>query len=252
MAFNISEFKTNMDRYGGPAQTSLFEVQIIPRIQVRSGLIPRELTMFCKTASVPGINVQTAQYDAVAQMPKLFPTGIDNSPMNTIFMLDSDHQVVSFFHSWIQAVVNYGSKGGNFAEVDGQLPYEVGYKDEYACRMIIKYYSTRGRIDTYYETVLDNAFPVAIGDIDLAWENNDSYGTLPVSFAYDRVSFTGERIGFPGYRFSRGNGLLDILNAVGTLGQTIDQGFRPTGIQDAINRFTRVTDAFNTIGNIFK
>lgn len=252
MAFRISEFKANMDRYGGPAQTSLFEVQIVPKIQVRSGLIPRELTMFCKTATVPGLNLNTAQYDSVAQLPKTFPQGIENSPMNAIFMLDSDHQVVSYFHSWMQFIVNYGTKGGNFAEVDGQLPYEVGYKDEYACRMIIKYYSTRGRLDTYYETVLDNVFPVSIGDIDLSWENNDSYGTLPVSFAYDRISFSGERIGFPGFRFSRGNGLVDLINSIGTIGQTIEQGFRPTGIQDAINRFTRVQDSFNTIGNIFR
>ena len=58
----------------------------------------------------------------------------------------------------------YGSKGGSFAEVDGQLPYEVGYKDEYSCRMIIKYYSTRGNIETYYETILDGCYPTVIGD----------------------------------------------------------------------------------------
>ena len=252
MAFNLSKFKTNMDLYGGPAHTSLFEVQIVPRATVKSGLTPRELTFFCKNASVPGLSARTVGYEAVAQLPKTFATGMDNTGMNCIFMLDSDHQVVSYFHSWFQHVCNFGTAAGPFAETDGQLPFEVGYKDEYSCRMIIKYYSTRGKLDTYYETILDNAFPVQIGDIDLAWENNDSYGTLPVSFAYDRIQFTGERFGFPGFRFSRGNGLIDMIEAVGSIGQTIEQGFRPTGVQDAINRFTRVHNSFDTISKVLR
>lgn len=255
MSFNISQFKSNIDRYGGPAHTSLFEVQIIPpAVSIKSGLTPRELTFFCKTANVPGITVRTETLEQIGQMPRQFPVGMDNQQFNTIFMLDSDHQVVSYFHSWIQSVVNYGSKGGSFAEVDGQLPFEMGYKDEYSCRMIIKYYSTRGKIETYYETILDGCYPTIIGDIDLAWENNDSYGTLPVAFAYDRIAFSGEKVGVVGTleRFGRGSGLLSLLESVGSIGQTIEQGFRPTGIQDAINRFTRVRDDFDNISKIFR
>jgi hypothetical protein len=152
----------------------------------------------------------------------------------------------------MQRVVNYSTAGGNFSSVNDQLPYELGYKDEYSCRMIITYYSTSESNRNFYEVVLDDVFPRTVGNIDLAWDNNNSFATLPVSFSYGKIRYTAESAGTPTSRFSRGTGLLDLITSIGSVGQTISQISRPTSIQDALDQFTRISTSINRIANIFR
>ena len=248
MAFNITEFKAQMDYFGGPARGSLFELQIIGPKGVQSRANSRDLIFFCKNATIPGMVFNAATYEPVGQMRKMMPQTWNPEPVQAIFILDSDHQVLSFFHSWAQSIINFSTAAGAFSEVDGKLPFEIGYKEDYACRIVIRQYSTNYlQSGQYYEVVLDNAFPMQIGDVDLAWENNDTFSVLPVSFQYDRIEFSGEKIGSPTARFGRGNGLLGLLNAVGSFGQLIGQNLVPRSVQEAVNRYTRVTNSFDRI-----
>ena len=188
MAFRINEFKTQMDWFGGPARGSLFQVIITPPAGLKTRASSRYLTFFCKNASIPGMTLNSASNDQVAQKVKMMPQSINLEPVQCIFMLDSDHQILSFFHSWMQQIVNFGTQGGAYSEVAGKLPYEVGYKEDYACSITIRQYSTNHDVSgQYYEVILDNAFPLAIGDIDLAWDSQDSFSVLSVSFQYDRI-----------------------------------------------------------------
>lgn len=253
MAFKIHEFKTQFDRFGGPALPTLFQVTISNAPLTRSNASSRDLTFFCKNVAIPGMVFNTAQNEMPGQMRKVMPMGWNPEPVQAIFLLDSDHQVLSFFHGWAQNIVNYSTSAGSFSEVDGKLPFEIGYKDEYSARMTIRQYSTdyhqSGR---YYEVILDKAFPIIMGDVDLAWENNDQYSVLPVSFQYDRIEFSGEKAGDPTSRFNRGNGLLDMLNTIGSIGQVIGQDLVPRSVQDAINTYTRVTSSFDNISRSLK
>jgi len=248
MAFNVSEFKSQMDWFGGPAKPSLFELQIVNYPGVRSRANSRDMTFFCKNATIPGMVFQSQIWEPVAQMRKVMPMTWNPEPVQAIFMLDSDHQVLSFMHSWAQNVINFSNEGGDFAEVDGKLPFEVGYKDEYSARVIIRAYSTNYYISgQYYEVVLDGAFPLQMGDVDLAWENNDQFSVLPVSFQYDRIHYAGEKIGSPTAPFGRGNGLLGLISTIGGVGQLIGQNIIPRSVQDAVNKFTRVTNSVDRI-----
>jgi len=252
MTFNISDFKSRMDGFGGPARTSLFTVQLIggPSSRFITG---NDLMFFCKNVTLPGIDVATFEHRQNSiDIPQSIPTVINAEPLSCIFMLDSDHRILSFFHSWMQRVVNYSTTGGNFAAVNDQLPYELGYKDEYSCRMIITYYSTTATTRNFYEVVLDDVFPRTVGNIDLAWENNNSFATLPVSFSYGKIRYTAEAPGTPTTRFSRGTGLLDLITTIGSVGQTISQISRPRSIQDALDQFTRVSSSINRLANIFR
>lgn len=248
MAFNISDFKSQMDRFGGLSRQSLFEVTINNFPVNTSTMDTRDLTFFCKNVAVPGLSMSLASYEAVGQQRRMYPTMLNPEPVQSLFMLDSDHQVLTFFHAWAQRIINYSTSGGQFSEVDGALPFEIGYKNEYGCRMTIKAYSndylTTGN---YYETILDGAFPGLMGDVDLAWESSDSYSVLPVSFQYDRIEFSGERQGIPSGRFNRGNGLLGLIESVGDFGQLIGQNIVPRSIQDSVNKFTRITNNFDNI-----
>lgn len=254
MSFNLSRFKGEFERLGGPLRSSLFEVNIFNYPSNGSRMTSDNLRFFCKTANIPGIEIQTSSYLSVASLPREFPIGYQKAGFNAIFLLDSDHQVLSFFHQWMQHVVNFSTKGGDFSEDKGRLPYEFGYKENYGARMIVRHYSTEGNTDKFYEVILDGAFPTSIGSVDLSWENNNSFLTLPVNFGYDRIEYSGERAGSPTSSLGRGNGLFEILGAVGgfagVVQQTVRQGTSNiTTVQDAVNRVTRVGSSFNNLIN---
>lgn len=257
MPFKISDFKTTLDKYGGLARTSLFEVRIdqFP-VETGSGLTERDIRLFCSSVNFPGINIENGQFSAVAQLTTQFPLEMTSAPITANFMVDSDHQVLQFFHNWIQRVLNFSTKDGSFAAIDGefagggQMPFEMGYKDDYACRVTIRHYSTESfsNDDKYYEVVLENVYPYSIGDLALDWDSQNSFLTMPVTFAYDRIWYSGDKTGKPSRRTNGGflETLSNLAGVVDVLKQTKDAG-RPTSIQDAVNRLTRVRNSWDRL-----
>ncbi len=248
MPFDINRFKSTLDRLGGPARDNLFEVSITRGEKTSENFDPlRDFTFLCNAVTVPGISIETSMYEPVGKLATNFPTTISNDGVQAVVMVDSDHEVLSFFHQWAQSVVNYSVSGGAFSEVNDQLPYEVGFKDEYSCDMTIKHYSTESYPDKYYEIKLQNVWPTSIGDLDLAWNNNDSNLIMSVGFEYSNIEFSGEKTGING---SRGGGLLDILGDLANFGDTVRSTLRsgkPRSIQDAVNKLTRVRNSFDRL-----
>jgi hypothetical protein len=264
MAFNINEFKSAMNKYGGAARKNLFVVEIANAPVIR-GMALRDLTFFCQAVTAPSINVNvTDNYPNGFGLRQSIPTQMVPTPVNAVFMLDSDHQVIRFFHQWMQSVVNFDTTRGGYASVNDQLPYEVGYIRDISTRITIKSYSTDSQ-DSFYEYILEDAFPTEVSGEALAWSDNDSYATATVNFAYSRVSVSGFKQGTYTQRDTRGSGYLELINRIGSSGQLINQGILPTSIQDAINSFTsfntklinfnnslsQIKSGLNNIGNIF-
>ena len=264
MSFKISDFKTTMDKYGGPARLNLFEVRLENK-STEPGVgtdMTREISFFCTNVNFPGVAVEQGMMTNVAQLPTSFPLRMTPQPISGSFLLDSNHNVLSFFHNWLQRVMNYSTKGGTFGGIDadgdevGQLPYELGYKDQYACRMTIRHYSTeslgKGSEAKYYETVLDNIYPTTIADMQLSWDSNDQFATLPVTFAYDQIHYSGDRTGVPSQRKKGGllETLSDLASFIDVTKQTIGQG-KITSVQDAINRLQRVRNSYDNLSDFF-
>ena len=264
MSFRISDFKTTMDKYGGPARLNLFEVRLENK-SAEPGVskdMTREISFFCTNVNFPGVAVEQGQMTNVAQLPTSFPLRMTPQPISANFLLDSNHNVLSFFHNWLQRVMNFSTKAGTFGGIDaesdgvGQLPYELGYKDQYACRMTIRHYSVeslgKGGDAKYYETVLDNIYPFNVGDMQLAWDSNDQFATLPVQFAYDQIHYSGDRTGVPSQRKKGGllETLSDLASFIDVTKQTISQG-KITSVQDAINRLQRVRNSYDNLSDFF-
>ena len=258
MPFNISNFKTTIDKYGGPARSSLYEVSITKGRETNSALDPQtEFQFFCQRANFPGIQIENGSMAAVSQLPTSFPLTMTSAPITLTFMVDSDHQILSFFHNWIQKVLNYSTKGGTFGAIGGegtygQLPYELGYKDEYACRMTIKHYSTESLGEKYYEVVLDNIYPYTISDLDLAWAEADSVLTVTVTFAYDRIHYSGDKTGIPSQRTAGGTleRLSKLAGLIDAAKETKDSD-KPRSIQDAVNRLNRIRNSYENLRRLF-
>jgi len=243
MAFNIQEFKSRMDRYGGPARTNLFMVELAAPNDSNVPMPSRDLRFFCKTATIPSITIETTDYKPNnIGLSQSMPTGISNDAVECVFMLDSNHQVLSFFHEWMQNIVNYDTSNGLFspnARDADQLPYEINYKkgaNGYSMRMIIKMFSVHDS-SLIYECVLENAYPKTVGSLSLSWEENDTPATLPVSFSYSEMKMSGTRPSNNALASPRGVGGVDFFTSVGETVQTIS-----TNLQTSVNRFTTVAN----------
>jgi hypothetical protein len=266
MPFNINEFKSTMNKYGGPARKNLFVMEIASVPALNDGISLRDLRFFCQTVQAPAINFNvTDYYPNGFGVRQSIPTQMAMSPFNAVFMLDSDHQILRFFHQWMQNVINYDFSRGGYVGWGDQLPYEVGYVRDISTRITIKSYSTDSQTNAY-EYVLEDAYPTEISGETLSWSDNDSFSTATVNFTYSHVSVSGLTNNPFSDRNTRGSGLLDLVNRVGTTGQVINQGRLPTSIQDAVNAFTRINTGIanvnngfsqvrtglNSIGNIFR
>lgn len=260
MSFSISKFKTTMDKFGGPARSNLFEVTVNKYGETNSAIDPKnEFSFFCNRVNMPGIGVETGVMSNVAQLPTTFPLSMTSAPFTATFLVDSNHEILAFFHNWIQRVMNYSTASGPYGAIDaegdnvGQLPYELGYKDDYACRVAIKHYSTEtfSKDDRYYEVVLDNCWPYQISDLSLDWAQNDNFLTMDVTFAYDRIHYSGDRMGNPSQRLKGGilDTLSDLANLVDVTKQTLSSG-KPKSIQDAVNKLNRLKNSFDNIEGI--
>lgn len=266
MPFNINEFKSAMNRYGGPARKNLFVVEIAGIPSVNTGINVNDIRFFCQNATVPGLNYSVADYYPNGfGVKQTIPLSVQLDQFNAVFMLDSDHMVLKFFHQWMQSVINYNNSNGSFSQINNQLPYEIGYKKDFATTITVKHYSTDSQ-DYYYEYVLADAFPTQVSGIDVAWADNDSYATVTVNFAYSHIVMSGSKTGSVTERFARGTGTLEMINSIGASGQFINQVNLPRNIQDAINEFTsfntsisrfntgvsQIRSGLNNIGSIFE
>lgn len=258
--FNINEFKAVMNKYGGPAKSNLF-IMSLGFGQNGEGkkvdyMSKTDLVFFCQEVSVPPVNINVGSYRAnVIDIAQSIPLNLTTPQINATFMLDSDHRVISFFHSWMQEIINYDVSQGFNSQINGDhMPYEIGYKKDYACNLFIKHYKTdsTGNVEEGYEYTFFDAFPTELGSKTLSWTPSDSISTVSVSFTASGYKFDASDPGVISSTSARGNGgYVDFLNSVGYRGQTVQQSIVPRSVQDAINTFTTVKNDFRTLRNTF-
>jgi hypothetical protein len=258
--FNINEFKSVMNKYGGPSKSNLFVVALGPSRDITRKtdfILKEDLRFFCSDVVIPAINLNSLSYTPnTIGVPQAMPLNMSTIGINASFMLDSEHRVISYFHSWMQEIINYDAlSSGYLSQIGGDhLPYEIGYKEDYACDMEIQHFKTNtdGNLENPYIYYFKNVFPTEIGSKTFSWAPSDSIQTLSVNFNASEMSFSASDPGNVVSELSRGNGSLEFLNSVGFRGQTIQQRNLPQSIQDAINTFTTVRNDFRTIRNTFR
>ena len=214
MAFNINEFSSKIQSYGGLARNNTFEVTFSPS-DIADPLFSSEfpgsdLRFFCSNVTVPGISLATFDYRPTnVEMPQSIPFAMNHEQLETVFMVDDKHNVLRYFHKWMERVINYNTAGDGATLLTGlrgsdgiQQPYEIGYKNDYTKIMTVRKFSrnilatnvigeSRFQLYTYK---FEGVYPVQVGSLNLAWAENDTYTTLPVSFSYSsmKVSLNGE------------------------------------------------------------
>lgn len=247
MAFSISEFQSKINQHG-LAASNLFVLRItkIPET-LRSQIPTSELVFFCKSVDLPSLTLQTEDYYAQGFGAKeRRPNAIDMPILPATFYIDSNHKVLKFFHAWLQSIINYDMEAGVFAEVDGRLPFELEYKDQYVGEIEVIYYSPNYP-DKFYTYKFHNVHPIEVGTLSLSWDANDEISILPVSFSYDALKVDGSRSGVVSDNPNRGTSIYEYVYGLQSAVSQIRGISRPNSIQDIINSYTTINNIYSAL-----
>lgn len=247
MAFNVEAFKSTMQGYGGLAQANKFLVQCDAPPKIRSfagatAVSAQDLSFFCDTTSLPGKNINTFDYkrQAYGDVTKL-PMSRASENVQCTFFVDSNYKILKFFQTWLDYVIEGTDESPNTILDGGRQHREIGFKEDYETRMVIRGFSDLGSTGQGIEYTLHGAYPIQVGAVSMGWEQNDTLIKLPVEFTYTYYT-TRKLDGInPGLHKPSGIGFFTRLAQLGSIAGVISTIKKPTGIQDAINQVTGVS-----------
>jgi hypothetical protein len=192
MAFNINDMLGALNGAGGLTKASKFFVEIYP-----PRAFPADYNLFflCDSALLPGVSYQTEdiKMSGYGNSEKR-PSSTTFGDTTLSFYNDSSGKVLTFFHQWMQAVYNFNSNINPSGTSKGVPMETFAYPKEYYGIVNISHFDDSGEnIITY---TLNEAYPIAIGDIPVDWGLSDQLIKVPVAFAY--TYWTAETLD-PGY-----------------------------------------------------
>ena len=242
MAFNLQEFRSQITKHGF-AQQNLFIVRIYPPEQFAPELPSSDLQFFASSATLPEFSLGTTDvvHNGMGAATKK-PTGMEYPILPVTFFVDSNHNMLKFFHRWIQKIVNYDRSGGPYGTLadTGALPFEIGYKADYQSTIEIIVFPRHQDKKSYIYT-FSNAYPINVGNISTSW-SDEGLMNLSVGFAYDTLKVSGVDTPKMLTGSNSANSLLTYFSTLNTVVQSFRDIDSPLDVQNAINQSSRVLD----------
>ena len=196
MANSIDDMKSLISKKGGLARTNRFQViftppsvslrNLNPEVLVGSlvsgsfkvkNLIndPRDISLLCVSAQLPGRQITTADYIAEKQAVPQVQSIIDED-VTLKFILTNDYYMKIMFDNWVNSIVDLDK-------------YRVGYKKDFAVDVVIQQLNDKNI--PVYGVRLENAFPTTVAAIELDNSSENSIQELSVTFSYDKYEPEG-------------------------------------------------------------
>ena len=199
---SINKFKGVLDQQHGIAKPNLFMMRILPGpgfwagpagSREREANILPSLEFFCESVNMPGVNIIPADYARQGYGV------LDRRPINAVvpevaatFLIDGKGETLQFFRKWMANIVNYDDIGINFNNEMDQLNFsDVRYRNAYLCTIQIFMYSPVGKTPDNQDigesgqivqwTGIE-CWPFTMGDVSLAWGQNDDLARVTVAF----------------------------------------------------------------------
>jgi hypothetical protein len=198
MAFNINQFNSILNQHGVQKGTK-FRFRIIPPSGIASevlsqygNVINNHLEYYCRSVTLPEFDVDTAEiqnqgFGGFTRRPQ----GMNFPVLPAVFNVDKEMSIVKYFQRWTQLIINYDRSSGNYGNVGGALPFEMGYKQDYATVIMVDVMNDEGGTVCTYE--FSGAYPINVGTIEAAWANNDELLTMSVGFTFDVLKVSGSK-----------------------------------------------------------
>ena len=204
MAFSINEMLSAVNSVGGLSKASKFMVTITRPTTANVGRADRgpvivggaeNLSFLCDSAYLPGLGYQTDEirmsgYGNVEKRP--YATIFQDIPLT--FYSDADGSVFKYFHAWMQSVFAFNDAANPNGTVKGLPLNSFQYPNEYYGVVEIIHMNeikvTKASDSTIVKYQLLEAYPIAIGDIQVDWNMQDQILKIPVTFAYTNWTST--------------------------------------------------------------
>lgn len=193
--FNINRFRSEVINSDSVLPTHSFLVVFAPMDWVRNEAasagrqeLDSILTMRCDNAVLPSINLLQEQnirrygFGPVENVAY----GVNVGDFTLQFIVDKNALVVDFFEAWMNKIVNRDSYGGanmNQKGRNGRTPYEVAYKDTYACSSVNVFVYDRAQNNIMEYNIYD-VFPTGIQSMNMSWGEENTLMKLNVTFSF--------------------------------------------------------------------
>ena len=193
-SFNIGRFRAEVSGADSVLPTHSFLVVFAPmpwaiqKFPTAAGNLDSILTMRCDNVVLPSINLLQEQnirrygFGPVENVPY----GVNVGDFTLQFIVDKNAFVVQFFEEWLNKIVNRDSFGGanmNNVLPGGRKPYEIAYKDTYACSSINVFVYDRSQNNVMEYNIYD-AFPTGIQSMNMSWSEENTLMKLNITFSF--------------------------------------------------------------------
>lgn len=202
---NIDNLKSTISKKGGLAPSNRFNVIFAPPAvsllnlnvenvigSVISGNFnagnllndPRDISILCKSVTLPGRTLSTYEHDHDRQQNKYPYTFID-ADVTMTFHLTNDYYMRNMLEQWQSGIFNTES-------------YVTGFKNDYSVDVIIQQLNQKNI--PVYGVKLEKAYPVSYESITLDNSSENAVNEMSVTFAYNKfvpegpLSSTGSAI----------------------------------------------------------
>jgi len=160
----ISSFKNDL------ARPHRYDIQIpIPLVLAPFYLnTTKNLSFRCEATELPGRNFATTERKIGSAPVQKVPYQTIYNDLSMTFIVGGDMMERLFFDQWME-LINPSSN------------YNFNYKSNYTADIAITQYDMNNKV--VYKSVLIDAYPLIVNQLDLDW-TNDGYHKLTVVFAY--------------------------------------------------------------------
>lgn len=195
MPFNVSTFKSNLEKYGY-IQNNKFEVYVRPPnillgkkitgLQTEHDVfdIVKLLKFRIEDIKIPGVTLYNADVFRYGIGPSSkYPFSNVFNEISMTMVADQYGYIYKFWHHWLRSIFEFnGLENTQNSQVNRIPTYTAEYKDNYSTIIQIIVYDNEGNIVSKYN--LYDAFPIAIRDSALAWEDNVDLLNVSVNLTF--------------------------------------------------------------------
>jgi hypothetical protein len=164
--FSLSDFVSSI-RSDSLARTNRFEVLLPskPGSRAKSNLV----SLMCEQAQLPALTIATRSQKIFGPTRTRPVSSEYGGSAQFVFHVDRDMRIKEYFDDWVHTVIS-------------PTNFTVNYQRDYASSIFVRQLDEQDNIT--YEIELIEAFPVAIGQMDLNHLSSNQTHRLPVNFSY--------------------------------------------------------------------
>ena len=171
MAFNVSEFRSNM--VGDGARPNLFQVSLtFPTLVDGAVTAGQKTTFMAKAAQLPGSTIGSISVPYFGRELK-FAGNRTFADWSITIINDEDFAIRNAFESWMNLINSHAENKRNPGSV-GPSTYTVDAE-------VVQYGKSGNELKRYKFVGM---WPQDLAPIDLAWDSNDTIEEFAVTFGY--------------------------------------------------------------------